>query len=167
MGSSYKRHLVTILFCGGLLNAFGQQISYELNTNESGSTKSYIARDFVSLKPGFVYTPSTSDKLDISIDPGLLFIPTENLYAEPDGTISQRGGAVGSIPGSFSINNTGSATYSIPIECPEGNNNLQPSIALFYNSSARNGIMGWGWNINGLSSITRTGSSLYLSLIHI
>lgn len=161
MGSSYKRHLVTILFCGGLLNAFGQQISYELNTNESGSTKSYIARDFVSLKPGFVYTPSTSDKLDISIDPGLLFIPTENLYAEPDGTISQRGGAVGSIPGSFSINNTGSATYSIPIECPEGNNNLQPSIALFYNSSARNGIMGWGWNINGLSSITRTGSSLY------
>ena len=143
MGSSYKRHLAIILFCGWLLSAFGQQISYELNTNESGSTKSYIARDFVSLKPGFVYTPSTSDKLDISIDPGLLFIPTENLYAEPDGTISPQGGAVGSVTGQFSVNNIGGATYSIPIECPAGNNDIQPSMSLVYSSMGRNGIMGW------------------------
>lgn len=161
MGSSYKRHLAIILFCGWLLSAFGQQISYELNTNESGSTKSYIARDFVSLKPGFVYTPSTSDKLDISIDPGLLFIPTENLYAEPDGTISPQGGAVGSVTGQFSVNNIGGATYSIPIECPAGNNDIQPSMSLVYSSMGRNGIMGWGWSLGNLSMISRTGSSLY------
>ena len=161
MGSSYKRYLTTILFCGWLLNIFGQDVDYVLNTNESGSTKSYIARDFVSLKPGFVYTPSTSDKLHISIDPGLLFIPTENLYAEPDGTISPQGGAVGSVAGQFSVNNIGGATYSIPIECPAGNNDIQPSMSLVYNSMGRNGIMGWGWNLGGLSMISRTGSSLY------
>ena len=64
-------------------------------------------------------------------------------------------GEVGSTSGEFNVSLTGAANYTIPIAVPPGIKDIIPSIALSFSSQAANGLAGWGWNISGLSSITR------------
>lgn len=60
-----------------------------------------------------------------------------------------------SIPGQFNVNESGAATYSIPIEVAPGVTGLAPKLTLNYNSQGPNGALGIGWSLGGLSSITR------------
>ena len=50
--------------------------------------------------------------------------------------------AVGRTPGSFTVSNSGAATYTIPIWAPSGPKGIQPNISLVYNSQAGNGYVG-------------------------
>lgn len=61
----------------------------------------------------------------------------------------------GKMPGEFSVSPSGSANYSIPIQVPPGVAGLEPKFSLSYNSQGGNGIMGMGWDIEGISAITR------------
>ena len=63
--------------------------------------------------------------------------------------------SVGSIPGSFSVNPGGAATYSIPLAVPPGTAGMQPSLSLNYSNQDSNGLVGMGWSLGGLSVITR------------
>lgn len=44
----------------------------------------------------------------------------------------------------------GSGSYAVPINCPKGPNDLQPSLTLTYSTGAGNGPFGWGWRLNVL-----------------
>ncbi|MEI3802351.1 MULTISPECIES: FG-GAP-like repeat-containing protein [unclassified Chitinophaga] len=68
---------------------------------------------------------------------------------------------VGSSPGSVSNSSSGGSTYNLPIQLPDGTNGLMPKLSLTYSSQAGNGIAGVGWNIGGLSAVTRTGKNAY------
>ena len=57
--------------------------------------------------------------------------------------------------GRFAVSDDGAATFSYPIWVPDGRRGLQPSISLVYNSRDENGLVGVGWRLKGLSSITR------------
>ena len=67
---------------------------------------------------------------------------------------------VGTLAGQFSVNPSGSASYSIPIDLPPGKNGMQPSLALNYNSQSGNGDMGMGWGLVGIPSIARCEADL-------
>jgi len=69
--------------------------------------------------------------------------------------------SAGSTPASFSVSLTGAATYSIPIATPPGIKDIAPNVGLSYNSQSANGLAGWGWNISGLSSISRIGATIF------
>ena len=63
--------------------------------------------------------------------------------------------------GAFNVGELGNATYSLPIEVPAGINDMQPSLSINYNSLAGNGICGLGFNIGGLSAISRVSGNYY------
>ncbi len=58
--------------------------------------------------------------------------------------------------------NTGALSYNYPISVPPGRNNLQPSLALSYNSSLneQNSIVGYGWSliIPYIQRLNKTGT---------
>ncbi|WP_141731577.1 RHS repeat-associated core domain-containing protein [Oligoflexus tunisiensis] len=60
----------------------------------------------------------------------------------------------------FSVTDDGKAALTIPIVAPPGTSGMHPNIRLEYNSQSDNGILGKGWNINGLSFITRCARDL-------
>jgi RHS repeat-associated protein len=62
---------------------------------------------------------------------------------------------VGSTPGGFAVGQSGAANYSIPIQVPPGIADMAPQLSLDYSSHSGNGLLGLGWHLSGLSSITR------------
>lgn len=67
---------------------------------------------------------------------------------------------VGSVGGSFRVDESGAATYSVPIATVKGTAGVVPQISLNYSSQAGNGLMGKGWSIGGLSAVTRCRQTL-------
>ncbi|MFV1872342.1 MAG: RHS repeat-associated core domain-containing protein [Oleiphilus sp.] len=67
---------------------------------------------------------------------------------------------VGATKGSFSVTPSGTASYNIPIQLPPNVGGVQPSLSLSYDGSAGNGLLGVGWNISGLSAVSRCPTTL-------
>jgi len=65
-----------------------------------------------------------------------------------------------SLGGSFRVDESGAATYSIPIAVPAGTAGVAPEISLNYSSMAGNGIAGLGWSLSGISGISRCRQTL-------
>ncbi len=68
---------------------------------------------------------------------------------------------VGITEGQLSVSLSGAATYNIPIAVPPGLAGVAPQISLAYNSQGGNGMAGYGWNVAGISSISRIPSTIY------
>ncbi|MFD1255903.1 FG-GAP-like repeat-containing protein [Mucilaginibacter terrae] len=62
---------------------------------------------------------------------------------------------------SIDVSGMGGSVFNIPITLPPGIGNIVPQIGLSYNSQAGNGNAGYGWNVSGLSAITRLTSTNY------
>jgi len=135
-----------------------------LDTPYSGAqTYDIAAPEYVRMLPGFEYTPLTPNYFRAYIDPNATSVSpiTYGQPVDPETRILNYNFPVGTTPGQASVSLTGGATYTIPIFSPPGTAGMQPSVSLVYNSQSGNGIAGYGWNIAGLSSITRVGHTIY------
>ncbi len=70
------------------------------------------------------------------------------------------GQEAGSTTAKFSVSQNGGATYNVPIFVSPGTNGMQPKIAITYNSQAGNGLLGRGFDLTGLSVISRVPATL-------
>jgi hypothetical protein len=158
----------SLAFCFSVIlpeYAFSQtspEISIILNGNDSGM-KNYVARDEVVFSSGYNYIPSLGNTMTGSTNPELIcdayYMPTA---PNPLTRVLNVDYEVGSIGGIFDVSASGGALYNVPIEIAPGTSGMEPKISLTYNSQTRNGMLGIGWDIQGLSSISRTGNVKYL-----
>ena len=68
---------------------------------------------------------------------------------------------VGEIPFQYALTPTGAVSYRIPIDIYPDAEEVQPHLSFDYNSFQREGIVGYGWNIGGLSGITHVSGSIF------
>ncbi|WP_159084052.1 FG-GAP-like repeat-containing protein [Saccharobesus litoralis] len=64
--------------------------------------------------------------------------------------------------GKFRVNESGAATYSVPIQLPEGTAGVKPSVSLNYSSQGGNGQLGIGWSLAAGGAITRCPKNIAL-----
>ncbi len=64
-------------------------------------------------------------------------------------------GKVGAVAGEFRVNESGQATYNVPIFTPAGRAGVAPQVGLSYSSQGGKGILGLGWNLSAGSAISR------------
>jgi hypothetical protein len=138
------------------------QKNYELSAPENTS-KTYVARDYIRLLPGFSFSSSGGKTFSASINEHIV----ENTVYQVTGQLPDpyrslnTSYAVGAITGEASVSPTGAAVYRIPIAVMPGTGGMQPNISIAYNSQTGNGLAGYGWNLNAVSAIVRTGKTIY------
>ena len=119
----------------------------------------FEASTSIKLLSGLHCSPNSDKSVMFSIDRYGVFPPDEGYLGGPSPTNND--GVVGALPGELKVNEFGAGIYSIPILMPQGIGKMTPEIAVTYNNQMGNGLLGWGWNLSGLSSITRTGRTPY------
>ena len=125
----------------------------------SDETSQYFsATDYILLLPGFKAEPTGSHYVRIAINPYDATPPATGIHGGPE---PDDDGVVGAVKGSIDVSSFGAATYTIPIKLPTGLGGLAPTLFIYYSNQRRNGLLGWDWDLGGLSSITRTGGTFY------
>jgi hypothetical protein len=66
---------------------------------------------------------------------------------------------VGATAGTFRVDESGQASYRIPLYTVPGTAGVKPDLSLAYSSMGGDGPLGRGWSISGLSSISRCRAS--------
>jgi hypothetical protein len=138
----------------------GQEFDLTYNASESG-IQTHTARNSITLEPGYIYSPN-GGSLTIEIqNPVVTGTVAYTSTVDPENRTLNSSYLVGATNGNFNVDPTGSATYSVPLELLPGVNGLAPSISLVYSSNSGPGIAGYGWQISGLSVISRGPNTFY------
>lgn len=106
-------------------------------------------------------TPSTPNEASHSVEQALPGDPIAGYtrLASQSWIVGGQARASGRTPFETSVSDDGRARVSIPLLSPPGRGGLQPSLALEYDSSAGDGMVGVGWRLTGLSSISRCNAN--------
>lgn len=135
-----------------------QQSNIELEASlENNKTYLCQATSSIRLLPGFAYAPLKGNDMVMEIDRFSVFPPDEGYYG--GNAYNDEGGVVGTLIGDFTTSNSGGAIYSIDLKLPPALGEMMPKLGIVYDNQGGNGLAGWGWNLSGLSSVTRMGKN--------
>ncbi len=70
-------------------------------------------------------------------------------------------GIFGKVNDEINVSPTGQLSYEIPIPTLPGTGGMKPSLSVSYNSSTKNGLAGYGFDLTGLSIINRVPSDRF------
>lgn len=136
-----------------------KQTAIELkNVLDEEQTYVYKATSYIELSPGFSYKPVSDNNILLEVDRYSVFTPSDGMYG---GNADGEECVVGSVPASFNVSGTGAATYSVDVQLPQALGGMSPKLSLVYNSQSANGLLGWSWDLSGISSIERVGQTEY------
>lgn len=140
---------------------FSQTILYQAET----SARTVQDPQTVVMTQGFHAKASISNPFVAKIGPA-----TENPgggptdsnagATNPSGTIAPDGKSFHDTRGNIDVNGTGQLQFTLPIALPPGVKSVTPQFNLVYTSGTGNGIAGYGWNISGITSISRAGKTI-------
>ena len=84
------------------------------------------------------------------------------VHVEPTPPLSSTvaGDQIGAIAAQFRVDESGAATYSVPIATSAGTAGVAPQVSLNYSSSGGNDIAGYGWSLSATSQISRCRKTL-------
>lgn len=134
--------------------------SYTLSSPLNGAQDyHYTANSHIILTTGFQSEPKDGHEVVLDIDSYSVFPPQSGLTGGFANNNSD--GVVGSLGGVVDVSLLGGAVYTIPIDLPTGLGGMKPQLNIVYNSQSHNGLLGWAWDLEGISSITRTGGTRY------
>ena len=85
-------------------------------------------------------------------------IQANMVVSTPSGTIGSN--LFHDTQGNIEVNGAGQLQFTLPIALPPGVKSVAPQINLVYTSGAGNGIAGYGWNLSGITSISRIGKNI-------
>lgn len=119
----------------------------------------------VIMAPGFRATSGISNPFVAKIgsgteNPGGGPIDSQAGLNNPSGTTTPPGQSFHDTKGEIDVTPGGQLQFSQPIALPPGVKSVAPQINLVYTSGSGNGIAGFGWNISGITSISRIGKTL-------
>lgn len=149
--------LIMLVGVGPLLS---QEFDLVITSTDTG-TKTYQARNSITFGNNYSYTPNGGTLTAEIVDPIITGTIPYSSVVDPMNRTLNTSYLVGATNGSFNVNALGGATYTIPLQVPEGVGGFAPSLSLTYSSNSGNGIAGYGWNIGGLSVITRSPKTYY------
>lgn len=73
----------------------------------------------------------------------------------------ENNGIVGKINDEINVSPTGQLSYEIPIPALPGSGGMKPNLSVTYNSSTKTGLAGYGFDLTGLSIISRIPSDRF------
>ncbi len=137
-----------------------------LNSNLASANQTVTARDEVDFKPGADIKGVSGETFDAKTENLLVSQLVNYLTGSQiiDGTtraLDKSNYIPGSIGGTIDISPSGAATGNFPIAISPGSHGMQPKLSIVYNSQSGNDILGFGWHLSGLSSITRVNKNPY------
>ncbi|WP_051884555.1 RHS repeat-associated core domain-containing protein [Chryseobacterium luteum] len=149
-----------IISCISILG-YSQTILYQ----SESTSRTVQDPQTVILTEGFHAKSDVSNPFIAKIGPG-----TENPgggpidsgagVGNPTGTIETTDNKFHDTKGNIEVNGVGQLQFTLPIALPPGVKSVAPQINLTYNSSSGNGIAGYGWNLSGITSISRIGKNI-------
>lgn len=136
-----------------------------IQTGLSAGNYTLKARDGIIFQPGFQLAASQGHTFTATLDNALAnqvnSYESSTVNTNPIPALDKSNCIPGTIGGTVDVSPSGSAIYQIPIQVSPGTGGMQPNLSITYNSQGGNGLLGWGWNIGGLSSISRVGKNAY------
>jgi RHS repeat-associated protein len=147
-------------------NTPGATIHYTMDgTNPTNTSPVYNGSPIQVAQSAVIKTVALKSTLDDSNVSTAIFNIQNNNSSNGNGGVGGnatpgQNDLVGSTPGNFSVGSSGAANYSIPIAAAAGTGGVEPKLSLDYSSQGRNGLLGVGWSISGLSNIHRCPTNI-------